>query len=157
MSFYLLPINDISVSISRTVTAEEITTKLFNEKIWLFSRHAPLFSKMQKNDDILIYFCGIKRLFFYAHAVIGDEACKVLPKSSILKVKEELGLVWFGYFVPLSKVEIFSQNVPIRPILNELSFIKDKKNWGLNLRAPVVRISEDDFNLITKLGNKMLC
>jgi hypothetical protein len=39
---------------------------------------------------------------------------------------------------------------PIRPIINNLSFIKDKVHWGLVFRQGMFQISETDFAIIAQ-------
>ena len=41
--------------------------------------------------------------------------------------------------------------LPIRPILDELSFIKDKTHWGIAFRYGILQISKEDFDLIADL------
>lgn len=43
-----------------------------------------------------------------------------------------------------------SQDVPIQALLEELSFIKDKKRWGFPFRRGCFEISQSDFQLIAK-------
>ena len=42
-----------------------------------------------------------------------------------------------------------SQEAPILPLLNELDFTKNKKNWGYQLRFGLTVISEHDMQLIS--------
>lgn len=44
-------------------------------------------------------------------------------------------------------------NVPIRPLLRDLSFVKDKGKWGYVFRLGYLEISKTDFDLI---ATKML-
>jgi EVE domain len=37
---------------------------------------------------------------------------------------------------------------PIRPLLDELDFVEDKKRWGYRFRFGVFQIAEHDFNVI---------
>jgi predicted RNA-binding protein len=49
-------------------------------------------------------------------------------------------------FYPINELEI-------RPILDDLNFITNRKNWGLHLMSGFVEINKTDFNLI---ADKML-
>jgi len=40
--------------------------------------------------------------------------------------------------------------VPIRPLIEKVSFIKNKKHWGAPFRFGFLEIAEDDFALIAK-------
>lgn len=43
-----------------------------------------------------------------------------------------------------------SQDAPIKPLINELDFTKNKKNWGYQFRFGLIAISEHDMQLIAK-------
>ncbi|WP_326980803.1 EVE domain-containing protein [Bacillus vallismortis] len=45
---------------------------------------------------------------------------------------------------------IHSTEIPIRPLLPYLSFIKDEKRWGCSFRFGHFEISEKDFQLIAQ-------
>jgi hypothetical protein len=43
-----------------------------------------------------------------------------------------------------------SQETPIQPLLDELSFIKDKQKWGFPFRRGCFEISKEDFQSISR-------
>lgn len=43
-----------------------------------------------------------------------------------------------------------STEAPIRPLIDELDFIENKKSWGYKFRFGVLEINRDDFLTITK-------
>jgi hypothetical protein len=43
-----------------------------------------------------------------------------------------------------------SRQVPVRPLLQELSFTQGNENWGLAFRRGAFLITEDDFKTIAK-------
>ncbi len=55
-----------------------------------------------------------------------------------------------GDFVPFRlKVQFLpSKDVSILPLINELTFIKDKSHWGAPFRFGTLQIPEQDFRLI---------
>ena len=54
--------------------------------------------------------------------------------------------------VPLLNIERFAEPKPIAPLVQDLEFITEKKNYGLNLRLPIVWLSKRDSDRI--LGAK---
>ena len=42
------------------------------------------------------------------------------------------------------------REAPIKPLIDELSFIKNKTHWGASFRFGQLKILERDFNLIAK-------
>lgn len=59
-------------------------------------------------------------------------------------------------FFPWRKKVAFEEceEIDIYPLLDELSFTQNRKNWGLIFRRGLFKISEDDFNLISTLMRK---
>ncbi len=55
-----------------------------------------------------------------------------------------------GGFVPFRRKVQFlpSNDVSILPLINDLTFIKDKTHWGAPFRFGTLQISEEDFLLI---------
>ncbi|MFT3891647.1 MAG: EVE domain-containing protein [Anaerolineales bacterium] len=55
-----------------------------------------------------------------------------------------------GGFVPFRRNVRFlpTKDVPIVPLINELTFIKDKTHWGAPFRFGTLQIPEQDFRLI---------
>ena len=55
-------------------------------------------------------------------------------------------------FIPWRRNVSFlkAREVPIEPLLEGLTFIKDKKNWGFPFRRGSFEISRPDFELIAK-------
>lgn len=44
-----------------------------------------------------------------------------------------------------------AKDVPIRPLIDSLSFIKNKTSWGYVFRFGLVEVPKEDFDLIKKL------
>ena len=42
------------------------------------------------------------------------------------------------------------QDAPIKPLIDRLSFVRDKKHWGAPFRFGYLRVSETDFQLIAQ-------
>jgi EVE domain len=55
-------------------------------------------------------------------------------------------------FIPYRRDVSFkpAQDAPIRPLLHELSFIKNKQSWGYVFRFGLIEIPEPDFQRIAK-------
>ena len=55
-----------------------------------------------------------------------------------------------GDFKPWRRRILYQQthDAPIRPLLQQLSFTKDRLNWGYAFRYGLVEITEADFNII---------
>ena len=109
-------------------------------------KKAPL-KRIKKNDLIVFYSSKIKmqdkvpyQKFTAVAKAIDDE---------IYQVK------MFENFEPFRRKVKFleCQETEIKPLINHLDFIPNKKSWGYPFRYGLLEISKKDFDLIT---NKML-
>ena len=55
-----------------------------------------------------------------------------------------------SYYLHLENIQIFKKPISIKELVNDLEFIKNKKNYGLDMLTGVVKISQNDFNYIIK-------
>ena len=47
------------------------------------------------------------------------------------------------------------QKVPIKPLIEQLEFITNKKHWGLRFRSGLLEINQHDFELVYGLMKKL--
>jgi hypothetical protein len=102
---------------------------------------APL-KRMHQSDFVI----------FYSPKVEFEKPEKLQCFTAICKLVDEdiyqhdMG----GGFVPFRRSVKFlpSQDVSILPLINHLTFIKDKTHWGAPFRFGTLQIPEEDFRLI---------
>ena len=100
--------------------------------------------RIKKEDYIIFYSSKIKRtdkLPFQKFTAIARAI-----DDKIYQVK------MFENFEPFRrKVEFMNcKEIEIRPLIEELDFIPNKKSWGYPFRYGLLEITEKDFNLISK-------
>jgi hypothetical protein len=91
-------------------------------------------------------------VIFYSPKLEFDKPEKLQCFTAIVRVvgeeiyQQDMG----GGFVPFRlKVQFLPSNdVSIRPLIEELTFIKDKTHWGAPFRFGTLQIPEEDFRLI---------
>jgi predicted RNA-binding protein len=91
-------------------------------------------------------------VIFYSPKLEFDKPEKLQCFTAIVRVvgeeiyQQDMG----GGFVPFRlKVQFLpSKDVSIRPLIEELTFIKDKTHWGAPFRFGTLQIPEEDFRLI---------
>jgi hypothetical protein len=91
-------------------------------------------------------------VIFYSPKLEYDKPEKLQCFTAIGKIADEtvyqsdMG----GGFVPFRRNVTFlpAQDVSILPLINELTFIKDKTPWGAPFRFGSIQIPEEDFRLI---------
>jgi predicted RNA-binding protein len=104
-------------------------------------RQQPL--KRMSKDDWIIYYSSKEKVdddipcqqFTAIGRIIGDD---------VYQYEMEPGFVPFRRDVKFLK----SKDVPIRPLIEKLSFIKNKTSWGYAFRFGYLEIPHDDFKLI---------
>ncbi|OAT84768.1 hypothetical protein [Desulfotomaculum copahuensis] len=150
MAYYIFTVNDIPVSDKVKMDAKVIADTLLAQKIWIFREGTPLLKRLESGDKALIYLCGRNRRCFVAEITFQD---KVKPFSGISELEglaKKLGLVWMSFYIQLEATKVFGKPVNIKSLIPSLSFIIDKKNYGLNLRLPIISIPDKDYKLIAE-------
>jgi predicted RNA-binding protein len=89
---------------------------------------------IRKEDKILFYLARYPRRKFVANAVLSS------------KVREEDE----EFSVGLNKIKIWKRQIPIRPLIESLEFIKNKNKWGGYMQGGIVKITKKDFDKILK-------
>ena len=109
-------------------------------------KKAPL-KRIKKGDYIL---------FYSSKRVLGDKIPYQKFTAIARAIDDEIYQIkMFDDFEPFRrKVEFFKcKETEIRPLIDDLEFIQNKKRWGFPFRYGLLQISERDFNLIS---SKML-
>ena len=147
---FIFVANDISMIENRKISAINIKDTLLEHGFWSFSETAPLRAKLREGDRVLIYLAGPGRREFVAVATIENGAEELVKGSKEKGILSKLGIGFLKYKVQLKDVVSFPNGIKISHLIDKLNFIVDKKNYGLHLRLPIVRINSTDFELILK-------
>lgn len=148
MSCYIFTVNDVAYDSNLVIDAKTIFEKLIYAKIWLFRQRAPYVGKLDKNDRVLIYLCGKGRRYFIAEIEVMNKVKPLDHKFRLLA--KDLGLGWMTMYCNIELIAKFDKTIPINPLIDNLSFIVNKNNYGLNLRLPVIKIPLNDYLIITQ-------
>lgn len=144
--YYIFFINNIELG-EQVWSAEDIRNFLLKNNLWAFSSNAPNLKYLAEGDRVIIYLAGKGNRFFTADFTI---ACK--PYEVKLEPNEPEWLTLFPIRINVRNIKIWAEQLPIGDVLEQLDFIKDKKNYGLYFRQSTRVIDEKDFLLI--LGDK---
>jgi len=101
-----------------------------------------------KEGDLIIYYSPTLKFG-------GKEPYRAFTAIGKVQAGESYTFVMSVDFVPWRRdVNFFkAQDALIEPLLDKLSFIKDKKRWGFPFRQGFLKISQADFWLIaTEMG-----
>ncbi len=89
---------------------------------------------IKKGDKILFYLAGYPRRKIVASGVL----------NSNLKEDEE------GFSVNVYKIKVLKIQIPIKPFIESLEFIKNKSKWGGFMQGGIVKITDNDFETLLK-------
>lgn len=128
MTSWIFVIND---------TNKEFKKRMRDER-WPIFVHTQNRKNLQIGDNVIFYEAGLGGQKFLGTSSINSEVKKTTR---------------LDYFVELNNINVWKKNVKVKDLLNKLDFIKDKQVWGRFLQGGVRRISEKDFDIITK-GNE---
>jgi hypothetical protein len=149
VDYYILVSNTLG-SGERAVKPPAIMEELLPKHLWLLPPGAPFQKAYAAGDRFLIYAGG--ECNFYAAAECAGPVEIFKPGSESISPDLPGTGGFFGRVLRFRSVVRFREPVPIRPLLDRLSFIKDQRNWGLYLRQSARRISERDFRLVVGLA-----
>lgn len=133
-----------SVEFEPFTKGEDIAKVLAGRGMWLASRFTPFRRLYKAGDHVLLYVAGRGARYFIGDAEIGGHIEDANAED--IATAEALGLDGFREKIPLSKAAIWKESVPIKPLVEKLSFIKDKRNYGLHLRQAATRINREDYD-----------
>lgn len=104
-------------------------------------KEAPL--KQMKEGDWIVYYSPNEKFE-------EKSPCQRFTAIGQLKAKGPYSFQISEDFIPWRRDVSFlsSKEAFIKPLLDELSFIKDKKKWGFPFRRGVFSVSFNDFSLI---------
>lgn len=100
--------------------------------------------RMKKDDGVV----------FYSSKENFDDKTSYQKFTAIGKIKDDelyQGIMTASFEPFRRNVEFFeSEEADIRPLIEQLSFIEDKKRWGFKFRFGFFEISKADFEIIAK-------
>lgn len=148
MAKYLFTVNDVPLEPNKNISANEIVMQLLEHNLWLFAEKVPMLKRLKPEDKVLIYICGHGRRYFYCEIELKTPIKSYSEDSEPFNLAENLGLVWMTQYCEIKTLKIFKKPIYIKPLIEKLSFLTEKKNYGLNLRLPIILIPENDYKLI---------
>lgn len=120
-----------------------MTGKLEDFKKRIESKKWPIFrlthhrKAIKKGDKILFYLGGKPNKKILGSAVL----------SSRIKTESD------EFSIGLDDVEIWKKSVMMKQVLEEIDFIKNKKNWGIYFQGGITALTEKNFKKIINFKN----
>ena len=141
--YYLAIINNLQTK-GELLDAVTIAKLLFSHSKWLFSPNTPMVRRLQKGDQLVVYAAGRNNRCFLGYFTLASEA-RILEH-----VPDALEPLVNLYFLScqIENATLWTKPKPIIEFLPNLSFVKDKKNYGLYLRQGLREIAKSDYEVI---------
>ncbi len=140
-SYYIFIINDLNY-VDVVYNSTTIVNVLLENSEWIFpNSNVCHIEKLKKGDIVLIYIAGQGNRYFYG------KFCIAKAVAPIEKNKGEF-YKYFSRKIEIENFEKAQRKILMKEFVSDLSFIKDKKNYGLYLRQAVKKISFEDYKLI---------
>ena len=153
MKYYVAVAMDVDLQDS-TLSAIDIVKTLLDNGFWAFSSSAPVKEKLAVGDNILFYVGGKGRHYFIAKGLVKSKVNTANDEQKA--VLNRIGIAFFSKTISIEEVEWFQAPVELIPLKNQLTFIADKKNYGLSLRLPLREIKKDDYLMILDNANYIM-
>ena len=146
--YWMFILNDLLVD-NIVFPPEEITEYLLEKEVWQYTPLTPNVKKINKGDKVLIYLAGRERRYFYATFEIQEPVNSPSIKLGLSEHWEESFNRMFKLSSHICSIEKFKEKIYLDEELRaRLSFIVDKKNWGLYFRQGVRTLSEQDYEAV---------
>lgn len=75
-------------------------------------------------------------------------------ESSLFSVPPQMTDEKFPYRFKLKPLSLFNPEIEFKPLIETLSFIKNKTMWSGHLRAAMREIPKEDYNYILQIGKE---
>jgi len=117
-----------------TGTDEEFQRRIEMEK-WPIFRKTTYRQQVHESDKVVFYKAGEGNKKFLGTSTVSSE---LKPEGKT------------DFFLNLKEIDVWKKSKPIRHMLDKLDFIKNKVQWGIYMQGGVRKLSEKDYELITK-------
>lgn len=130
---------------ARYEIAYEIFEKRIEEKKYPLYLRTPHLNEIKEKDEVVFYIAGnnTNSQTFVASAEIAT----INNLTDVVVDPDKKNNVINKYLI-LEKILIFKEPKQIKPIIDKLKFIKNKKHYGTNMVGGVTKIYLEDFNTI---------
>lgn len=133
---------------------DEITRK---KNIWgVAERYSNTITRVKKGDTLLMYtmqeIVDREPILSAVTGIYETVSEFYEDRSPLFVTPKALGNEVFPLRIKVKPIKIFTEPIPFKPLVPELSFIKNKVMWSGSIRTAMRVIPEEDFQRIEKAG-----
>lgn len=118
-----------------------------DDGLWGLRERVPNWKYLSRGDYVVFYLGGRGEGNFQGTATL-DSGFIRFEEHEMEKRLAHGPFFTSSYGVRLGEIEVWESSKNIRPLLDNLSFITNRENWGSHLRGSITEISESDFEVI---------
>jgi len=138
MNYWIFVASDAAVP---DHNAEDAYRIRMGHRLWGAGPHR----KDLRTGDKVVFYLASPTMAFAGTATISSTDLSATELDRLRT--ERVSLAEDG--VRLAEIDVWPEPKPIKPLLEDLAFITNTKNWGGHLRHWARKIPEEDFELIT--------
>ncbi|MDC1189667.1 hypothetical protein N8209_02555 [Gammaproteobacteria bacterium] len=151
MSFYIFVISDSYDLDENRVRSPVLYSYRLEKKVYPLYYRTRLKKNLKSNDSFIFYLAGTPPLETKKFAAYGK--IKEIKKDK--NYNEDL----IHISQPIEKIVVLESVVTKKPLCiykvkDKLSFITKKKKWGPSMQGGIIKITEEDYDLIVKEMNE---
>jgi predicted RNA-binding protein len=137
-----------------TRSNDEVTR---NKHIWgVANRYATTIARVKKGDTLLMYTMQkiVDREVIPSTITGIYEAVSEVYEdiSPVFVTPKALGNEVFPFRIKVKPVKVFAKPIEFKPLVQEMSFIKNKVMWSGSIRTAMRVIPEEDYQRIMREG-----
>ena len=131
---------------NRPVRAVDSYHLRMENKLWGISSQTNNLRNLNAGDKVVFYLTSPAMAFagtaIISSTVLNEEEHERLIREEVF-LNEEFG-------VRLADIDEWEEHIPAKTLLAHLRFITNKEKWGTHLQGGITRISEKDYEVITR-------
>jgi len=112
--------------------------------------------QLKPGDKALIYISGNNARVFVGEATVGSIAVKP-TKAQLMKLNTMPLVAYADFWFRFRDFQLWCKPMKMADVIEGLSFINNKKNYGSYLMGGVKRISPYDYAYLLECADKHIC
>jgi|TARA_B100001964_G_C13740569_1_gene382921 predicted RNA-binding protein len=133
------------------IPAYEICVKRLKEKKWPIYTRTKHAKEIKSGDKLAFYLAGRKKLsqHFVSTGVVNR---REESKDNLIDIESNSGMI--SSFLTLQNIDFLLKPVPIKKIIDRLSFITFAGAYGLHFQGGCRKFNKSDYELILKYSKQ---
>ena len=130
----------------RTLSPEDVLRTRFDDGFWGLGEKTPNRKSLKKGDDVVFYL-GNPTKAFAASATLASDSY-ALDNAQREKYGHDLEFFKANYGVLLENCRTWDRSVSVVEVVDNLSFIENKENWGAYFQGGVRQLTPADHRTL---------